>query len=265
MSTSPTSTDPSDRPTTGPLVIGPVRGVWEVRDMDADPWTWVAIFGPWVVALVAASLEGVIDSMLGDHLGGGKSLPLLMGLSFPGIIVVFFRSSAWGNACWRLDDAGVSYTPPRRKPTSLAWDDVERVKLLGSITLRGLGRKILFPVTLPEADRREAARWIRERLGRDFDLEPRPRPRASIESSLRLMTIGLAVAAVVCATSFGPVLIQESGGPRIAWIGRTAFGCWMFLFLAGSITFLRHQVVKAGWVLRRPAVDGFKRQPTALE
>ncbi|WP_165075214.1 hypothetical protein [Paludisphaera rhizosphaerae] len=238
-----------DRPTTGPLVVGPVRGFWQTRDPGG--WIWGALYTPLAAALAVDQLNRQVD----DHLGIGMSVVLvrlLITAAAVGPMLLILGSSSWGEARWRIDDQGVSFAPPKGEPTFLAWPDVEQLKLADAIILRGRAARVTFSSTLPEPDRREVARRIHERLEADFDWEPRPIPRRTVGGFIRLLTTEATLLTAFVATTFGPAVIQQAGGPPIAWIGRIAFIVWLILLAASFVT--RHKRAEdRRWISRRPA------------
>lgn len=211
-----------------PLVIGPRRGRWEMK----LPGRWAsAVSG---VPLGLAWSLAFLEQDLVPRIGVAALNRSIAGLATFGFAITaanfarMYRAGMSGEATWRIDDAGAGFHPPKGEPQFLAWDDVEAVRLRPpAIGLRGRGVRVMLPARMSDAERDDATRRIKARLGVGFDLAPRPLPRISIGNILRLLGLGLLWTAASIATMFGPLLIQDFGGPRIAWMGRLAFIAWM--------------------------------------
>lgn len=235
------------------LVIGPRRGRWGMRPPGRRAW---AAFGaPLGLAWSLAFLERDLVPRIGEA-AWGRSIAALAGVGFAVMAAAFvrtYRTGTRGEASWRIDEQGAGFHPPKGEPRFLAWDDVEAVRLgPAGIGLRGRGVRVTLPSTLSDAERDEATRRIKGRLGGDFDLEPRPLPWGSIGGLLRLLAPGLLWTAAFFATAFPPLLIQDLGGPRIAWMGRVAFIGWTLALLALVRRILRRSEAEA-WTPRREA------------
>lgn len=109
------------------------------------------------------------------HITPNMLIAILDGLGFVAV-AVWLTSSFFPLAGWRIDAAGIEYSPYGRRCRYLQWQEVESVKWsANNATFRGKGVRI--PVqwpALPKAQQQAAREFVEAILSPYFDLSPKP-------------------------------------------------------------------------------------------
>jgi hypothetical protein len=239
----PTTEPESGTDGAGPLAIGP-----ECRlDFVRTPGRRGIVVAIWWLLTV-----GLLEKCLPDRPPWWRHL---LGLMMIGPLLSLywwmFQKAAWRSITWRLDEEGVADASSAGEASYLRWIDVEAIQPSQDvIRLRGRGVLVVVPLTVPGTDREAVFAMIESKLPAGFDMHARPPVFGPTGAFLQGVVRAVAWTLLFLATAMGPMLIQEAGGPRAAWIGFASFYVWAWI-ACGALHRHAREAEEATW-LRRP-------------